>query len=159
MEEWTVPLTLNVGVSKKLGLPEYSSVGATCSVQVELDSALLEHDLEGFHERARAAYVASHQAVHDELAWLRQNASPQAEIRPKPTADAGRNGPANRNGHARSPKSATSNQVRAIAALARRLSADLVDWLRVGYGVERPEELSLSEASRLIDELKATAGA
>jgi hypothetical protein len=154
-----VPLTLNVGVSKKLGLPEYSSVGATCNVQVELDPALLEHDLEGFHERARAAYVACHQAVHDELARLQQHPSPPAEARPEPATETGRNGPSNGNGRSRPHKPATANQVRAIAALAHRQGADLADWLRVGYGAERPEELSLTEASRLIDELKATAGA
>ena len=43
-------------------------------------------------------------------------------------------------------------------ALARRQDSDLVDWLRAGFGVERPEELSLGEASQLIDELKSTAG-
>jgi len=42
-----MPLKLNVGVSKKLGLPEYSSVGASCNVEVELDSTML-HDLDGF---------------------------------------------------------------------------------------------------------------
>jgi hypothetical protein len=145
-------LTLNVGVSKKLGLPDYSSVGATCSVQVELDSALLEHDLEGFHERARAAYVACHQAVHDELARLQQHASLPTEPLPEPTAEP------DRNGDGRPSKPATANQLRAIAALARRQGLDLADWLRAGYGVVRPEDLSLAEASRLIHELRATAG-
>ena len=32
-----MPLRLNVGVSKKLGLPEYSSVGASCSLDLELE--------------------------------------------------------------------------------------------------------------------------
>jgi hypothetical protein len=61
---------LNVGVSKKLGMPEYSSVGASCNVEVELDPSLFQGDLAGFHERVRLAYVACHQAVHDELARL-----------------------------------------------------------------------------------------
>jgi hypothetical protein len=154
-----VPLTLNVGVSRKLGLPEYSSVGASCGVQVELDPALLEHDPEGFHERARAAYVACHRAVHDELARLRRQAIPPTEPQDVPATESGRDGPANRNGHGRPRKPATANQVRAIAALARRRGLDTADWLRTGYGVGRAEELSLSEASRLIDELKPTAGA
>jgi hypothetical protein len=153
-----LPLTLNVAVSKKLGLPEYSSVGASCSVQVELDAGLLEHDLASFHERARAAYVACHQAVHDELARLQQYTTPPAEPRPAPAAESSSSGPPTANGRSRPRKPATPNQVRAIAALARR-QLDLADWLRGGYGVERPEELSLAEASRLIDELKAPAGA
>ena len=35
-----MPLTLNVGLSRKVGLPEFSSIGASCGVAVELDSAL-----------------------------------------------------------------------------------------------------------------------
>ena len=70
-----MPLRLNVGVSKKVGLPEYSSAGAHCALEVELDAGLLE-DLESFHERVRDAYVACHQAVNDELARLRDQAMP-----------------------------------------------------------------------------------
>ena len=33
-----MPLKLNVGVSRKVGLPDYGSVGASCNVEVELDS-------------------------------------------------------------------------------------------------------------------------
>ena len=45
------------------------------------------------------------------------------------------------------------------APFSQSLRADLADWLRAGYGVSSPEDLSLAEASRLIDELKAGAGA
>jgi hypothetical protein len=146
-------------VSKKLGLPEYSSVGASCSVEVELDAGLLEHDLASFHEWARAAYVACHQAVHDELARLQQQAGLPVEPRPALPVETGNDVPPAANGRGRPRKPATVNQVRAIAALARRQQLDLADWLRAGYGVGRPEELSLAEASRLIDELKSAAGA
>ncbi len=50
-----MPLTLNVGVSKKLGLPDYGSIGATCNVAVELDQSLIFGDLDGFHQRVRQA--------------------------------------------------------------------------------------------------------
>jgi hypothetical protein len=66
-----MPLKLNVGVSRTVGLPDYGSVGASCNLEIELDAGLLEHDLDGFHARIRGAYVAAHQAVHDELARLR----------------------------------------------------------------------------------------
>ena len=54
----------------------------------------------------------------------------------------------------RTGKAATASQVRAIVTIARRQRADL-DGLLCDLGVTRPEELSLAEASRLIDQLKA----
>ena len=65
-----MPLKINVGVSKKVGLPDYGSAGATCNIELELDTHLLESDLDGFHQRVRSIYVAAQQAVHDELARL-----------------------------------------------------------------------------------------
>ena len=62
-----MPLKLNVGVSRKLGLPEYSSVGASCQIEVELDSSLLQFDLDGFHAEVRGAFIAAQQAVNDQL--------------------------------------------------------------------------------------------
>jgi len=63
-----MPLKLNVGVSKKMGLPNYSSLGASCHVECELETALLEHDRDRFHEQVQRVYMACRQAVQDELA-------------------------------------------------------------------------------------------
>ena len=76
-----MPMKLNVGVSQKVGLPNYGSVGASCNLEMELDAGLLEKDLDGFHARIRAAYVAAHQAVHDELARLHAPATPVPDHR------------------------------------------------------------------------------
>ena len=86
-----MPLTLNVGVSKKIGLPEYCSVGATCNLEIELESGLLDN-LSGFHERVRDAYVACHQAVDDELARLQGHAATPAAVT---TGSANGHGPRN----------------------------------------------------------------
>src|SRR5664279_3949443 len=116
-----MPLRLNIGVSKKVGLPDYGSAGATCNIEMELDTHLLESDLDGFHQRVRLTYVAAQQAVHDELARLQGQPAPA----PAETRNGTPDRPAHRNGHpatstrpagnrTRPPRSATPNQVRAI---------------------------------------------
>ena len=98
-----MPMKLNVGVSRKVGLPNYGSVGASCNLELELDATLLERDLNAFHTQIRGAYMAAHQAVHDELARL-QAAGTLAPTKPparKAVNGSGAgNGYAGRNGEA-----------------------------------------------------------
>lgn len=70
-----MPLKLNVGVCKKLGLPGYSSVGADCHIELELEPGLLEQP-EAFKSRVRAAFVAARTAVDEELARHRVEGQP-----------------------------------------------------------------------------------
>jgi hypothetical protein len=164
-----VPLKLNLGVSRKVGLPDYGSVGASCNVEVELDSALIDRDLDAFHARVRDVYVAAHQAVHDELARLQApvpapQAPPASPTRQAPNGPSGGNGHVHDNGHAVRPpagrprprRPATDKQVRAICSIAGRQHADLDGLLRE-YGVDRPEDLSIKQASELIDVLNTAA--
>jgi hypothetical protein len=65
MKGGPMPLTLNDALSKKVGLPDYGSLGVCCHVQVELDRTLLSHKQEGFKQKVRQAYSACHQAVED----------------------------------------------------------------------------------------------
>lgn len=60
-------LKLSVGISKKVGQPDYGLLGASCFIEVELDQSLIFDDLEGFQDRVKHAYVACRQAVSDEL--------------------------------------------------------------------------------------------
>ena len=62
-----MPLTITTGLSKKIGLPDYGSLGASCTVAFEAGHDLLESDLAGFHEKVKRAFVACRQAVQDEL--------------------------------------------------------------------------------------------
>jgi hypothetical protein len=102
--------------------------------------------------------------VDDELARLEERAIPGANA-----ATPGANGHVARNGHlprgrvlpVRSdgegrprPRPATEGQIKAIYAIARNQRVDLESLLREEYTLKRPEELSLSQASRLIDLLK-----
>ena len=157
-------LKLNVGVSRKVGLPDYGSVGASCNLELEVEVGLLERDLDAFHARVRDANVAAHQAVHDELARLQAPVEPPGDptappLRPVSNGQAAGHGPTDRApaGRSRPRRPATENQVRAIRSIAGRQHADLDGLLR-GHGVDRPEDLSLRQASELIDALKTAAG-
>lgn len=178
-----MPLTLNVGVSKKVGLPDYGSVSATCNVTVELDANLLQADLESFHNRVRGAYVACAKAVNDELARQQGHEgsngggsnAPGASSVPAHHGNGTGNGqdqPANGNGYGGNGRTgngrgngqngsghtngrmATVSQVRAICAIAKRQKIDVSAALQDRFGVARPEDLSIGQASEFIDVIK-----
>lgn len=149
-------LKLSIGFQKKIGLPDYGSAGANCQVEFEIDRSVLEKDLEGFHEKARHAFVACQQAVNDQLA--RQTASGAAH-----NGHSNGHGPPNgsqpgngaTNGNGRSARLATQSQARALRAIASKQRVDLAKLLESRFNVVRPEDLRLSDASGLIDELKS----
>jgi hypothetical protein len=61
-------VTLSVGLQKKVGLPDYGSLGASCHVEFEIDRSLIDQDLDGFHHKAAGAFAACRQAINDQLA-------------------------------------------------------------------------------------------
>ena len=175
-----MPLTLNVGISKKVGLPDFGSVGATCNVSVELDAALLSREPDAFQQHVRRAYAACSQAVNDELA--RQTApgasGPPGNASPTPAVATNGNGngtagstqakPAsnvaghaqhtNGNGNSNGSHGASQKQMGYISQLARQirgLGVRKLDSL-TGTMFGKPlAGLSSLDASALIDQLKA----
>lgn len=160
-----MPLKLNVGVNKKIGLPDYGSLGTSCHVEVEVDSGLIFDDLDGFHQKVRQAYVACAQAVNDELA--RQASTTQPASQPHTAASNGNaatattsNGNGNGNGHNKGTNGGTASQKQ--LNYANQLAGQIQ-----GLGVRRLEALaskmfgkpiaglSSLDASALIDTLKA----
>lgn len=162
-------LKLNVGSNRKIGLPDYGSAGASCNLEVELDTGLFQ-DLEGLHQVVQRAYAACNQAVQDELARLKgtavghdpddrivevRTAQPVRGVRLTKTAS----GDARSAGTAGSQiRPATVSQIRAIRAIAARQRIDLASLLRDRFGVVAAGELGIRQASELIDELKGDGG-
>jgi hypothetical protein len=62
-----VSTKLRVGTCRKIGLPNYGSVGAECSLEIELDSALIA-DPAALQARIAATQAIVARAVADELA-------------------------------------------------------------------------------------------
>jgi len=166
-------LKLHAGVSKKVGLPGFSSASASCTIEAELDSSLLQ-DREGFQIVVQRAYQSCEQAVQDQIARLtsdgqsesnQPNTQPQEviEVRTSPAirgvtvaTDSAETRATNRAvfRDAPSPRPATASQVKAIRAIAARRKIDLVGMLRERFGLTTADELGIRQASNLIDELK-----
>ena len=163
-----MPLILNVGLSKKLGLRDYGSVGATCNVAVELDGALLQNDLDTFQRHVRNAYAACSQAVNEQL--TRQRATePTAAADPTATTSTTPKANGNGSGHG----SSSNGNGKPIGSPHHRASQKQIGFANQlavqikGLGLRRLEELagtmfnkpladlSSLDASALIDTLKA----
>jgi hypothetical protein len=138
-------LRLNVGTNRKIGQPDFGSAGASCNLELELDTALFQ-DVDGLQQVVRRAYSACNQAVNDELSRLTHhdgsqhhdagqnhdqpalNREPVVEVRTTPAingATVTRIQPAQFTTHP-SPRPATTSQVRAIRAICSRRKIDLV---------------------------------
>ncbi len=68
-------LKLHAGVSKKVGLPGFSSASASCTIEAELDGSLL-HDREGFQTVVQRAYQSCEKAVEDQINRLLVQGNP-----------------------------------------------------------------------------------
>jgi hypothetical protein len=156
-------LKLHAGVSKKVGLPGFSSASASCTIEAELDSSLLQ-DHEGFQVVVQRAYQSCEKAVQDQIARLTSDGTdslnqPQeiVEVRTTPAIQGASVNrlPAAQFTNQPSPRPATASQVKAIRAIAARRKIDLVGLLRERFGLTTADELGIRQASALIDELKS----
>jgi hypothetical protein len=152
-----LPLKIGIGLCKKIGQPNYGSRGANVNLEVEVDGALLS-DPTRLRERIRELYGVVRAAIAEEL-----NASDGAPGNKHSDGHgdhcADGNGAGNGNGApmqngGAQPRPATQSQVKAIYAICKSQSMNLNAVLRDRYRCGKPEQLSIREASQLIDELK-----
>ncbi len=155
-----MPLTLNVGLSRKVGEANFSSRGASVNLELELDSAIAEEP-ERLQERIRQLFHIAKGSIDEEL----NSAGEETPANGRRSTDvqkrhaAGQNGGhrlnANANGQRSSNRpTATSSQVRALHTIVHRQRLDLAALLQKRFNHERPDALTITEASELIDELK-----
>ena len=139
---------LIVGYSQKVGEPNFGSRGASVSVEMDLDGlpsnpGLMKTQVAGLFHLAREA-VAGELAKHSaESAPLPLSSMPTKALLPM-----------NRNGFDGHGRMATPNQVKALFGLARRAGFDLKQLIAERFQVRRPDDLSIKDASMLIDELR-----
>lgn len=148
-------LKVNVGLSRKVGEPNYGSRGASVNLELEVESGLASEP-DSLRDRVRQLFRMARSAVDEELSA----ASPGTEsgqVNSQPGAPNGSNGYRNGSGAHCSGRSATQSQVRAIYAIANRQGVNLAAELQSRFGVSRPEDLGIREASSFIDAIKPEA--
>ena len=154
-----MPLRLNVGLSKKIGLPDYGSLGASANLELELDSGAIG-DPDRLRQQVRHLFGLAKASVEEELNQQQAvlpNAGGNGHGR-DPHTNGNGNGHSASNGNSSPRRSngrtATQSQIRAIKAIANRQRLDLGPQLE-HFGVRAVEDLGIQQASELIDELKA----
>lgn len=173
-----MPIKLNIGLSRKVGEANYGSRGASVNLEVELDSGIIR-DPQRFQDQIEDLYAMARQSVHDELslpdeASNDEEPSQQSDYRrqggltSRNSGSQRKTGGTETNGHSSSGHSgngrggqqrqqggsATQSQVRAIFAIARQQRLNPKQLVLERYGLERLEDLSIRDASSLIDDLK-----
>jgi hypothetical protein len=128
-----MPLKLNIAISRKVGEPNYGSRGATVGLEMEVDSSLVDQPKQ-LHERTARLFRLAKQSIDRELGC-------RSEL-------------PNTAGSQSRDRSATVNQIRAMHAITNLQNLNLADELRERFQVERPEQLTLEQASQMIDAIK-----
>ena len=152
-------LKINIGFSRKVGEANYGSRGGSVNLEIEVESGLvrepdaLQSKISYLFDIAKAsvdAQIGAGSNGHSE--------PPGANGSHSGNGSGNGNGHANGNGSRRSNgRPATASQVRAIYAIANRQRLDLAAELHQRFGVERPDDLTIAEASELIDSIKPAA--
>jgi len=145
-----MPLKLNVGLNQKIGETNYGSRGASVNMELELESSLVGEPAK-LQERIRQIFGIVRTSLAEELNGNGHGATQNTNGNGHAKTDS-----AGSNAVARQPRAATQSQVRAIHAIAKDQGIQLARLLRGPYQVDRAEDLSIKQASELIDALKSS---
>ncbi len=156
-------MKIQIGVNRKIGEPSFGSRGASMSLEVELDIALLQ-DTDQLRERVRRLYQLARQSVDEELRRPNRGSSTIVSVKPPAPNVVGWRSTSEQTVRASHllPRhvepwpwqKASPGQIRAIFAITKRQGLDANAIIRDRCGVFRMEHLTMREASSLIDELQ-----
>jgi hypothetical protein len=155
----TMPLKLNVGLNRKVGEANYSSRGANVNVELEVDSSLVSEPAK-LQERIRQLFGLVRMSLAEEL-----NGGSNGHESTNSGANASHDnshrngGNSDGRGHdtgqrSNPPRPATTSQVKALFAITKSQRLNLNQLLRERFRVGKQEDLTIKEASQLIDQLK-----
>lgn len=149
--EKSMPLKLNIGLSKKFGEANYGSRGASINLELELEAALVNEPAK-LRDKITQAFNLVRSSLAEELNGNGHNGQEHTP----PANNANSNGAAGASNQRTTPqRPATQSQVKAIIAIARSQKLDLRPLLQHRFQISRPDDLSIKEASALIDDLKS----
>lgn len=132
-------LKLNVGLSKKMGMANFGSRGATVNIEAEVDGGLIQ-DPNRLRDHLRRLFGLARASLEEEL---NPDESLVKSTRPElpPSKE--------------TIRPATDAQCRLIMESARRQRIHLQNLVREQTGKQSLVEVSLNEASQLITYLKS----
>ena len=149
-----MPLKLNVGLSKKVGDPNYGSRGDSVNVELELESALVGEP-DRLKERIRQVFNSLRSSLAEELNGSHQASSSSTNGHHNGNGQQSGNGHVPASGNSQTTvRPATASQIKAIHAIARSQQIDVSQFLHSRFQRQRPEDLTIKEASGAIDDLK-----
>jgi hypothetical protein len=144
-------IKINAGFSRKVGEANYGSRGASVNVELELESNLIG-DPNALSARIRGLFDIARQTVDQELGGAASNGQTPANGH---TSNGNNQAPAKNDQPIRY---ATASQVRAIRSICQRQQLNHDRLANERFRVNAVEDLTLQQASALIDELKTPVG-
>lgn len=156
-------MKINVGLSRKVGQPNFGSLGASCHIDLEIDPQTASLGPEAIQRQITGTFAVCKQAIDAELAKgdqpdthatvygfqpTEQPSAPRSQTY-QPTAS----DPSAATPH-RQPRPATAAQIKALHTIAGRAGLGLASELQQQCGVNNPQQLTIQQASRMIDHLK-----
>ena len=154
-------IKINVGVSKKIGLPDYGSAGSHCNIEIEADNSILDN-ADQFLQRVNDACELARQSVDAELDHHRpgntgaSNATASTKAEPQQRQEYRSDNSGGDTGSNR--YIASAKQQNFIASLVKAVKG--LDWKTLDrycnskWG-HNTSQLSPKQASELIDDLQA----